>query len=127
MESAEVLTRVQQEGVRPVHLLYCDNANVVRGKAAHATRRSLGEALAWPLAEQQRWAERRILHDNTVALHSLRKGATCYALHGVPARAGRSTQHPYRNSSICHLVAQEQPNLIAASDLQSRSYLLIIS
>jgi glutamine synthetase len=32
----EVLARVRAEGLRLVRFLYCDNANVVRGKAAHA-------------------------------------------------------------------------------------------
>jgi glutamine synthetase len=32
----EVLTRVRAEGIRSVRFLYCDNANVVRGKAAYA-------------------------------------------------------------------------------------------
>src|SRR5687767_5043005 len=32
----EVLAAVQAEGVRQVRFLYCDNANIVRGKAAHA-------------------------------------------------------------------------------------------
>lgn len=32
----EVLARVRAEGVRQVRFLYCDNANIVRGKAAHA-------------------------------------------------------------------------------------------
>src|SRR5215208_5242721 len=32
----EVLARVRTDGVRLVRFLYCDNANVVRGKAAHA-------------------------------------------------------------------------------------------
>lgn len=36
MDQDEVLTRVQAEGVRLVRFLYCDNGNVVRGKAAHA-------------------------------------------------------------------------------------------
>lgn len=35
MDQDEVLTRVQADGVRLVRFLYCDNANVVRGKAAH--------------------------------------------------------------------------------------------
>src|SRR5919197_365486 len=37
MNRAEVLTRVGAEGTRSVRFLYCDNANIVRGKAAHAS------------------------------------------------------------------------------------------
>src|SRR5919197_2189287 len=37
MNRAEVLTRVGAEGIRSVRFLYCDNANIVRGKAAHAS------------------------------------------------------------------------------------------
>jgi glutamine synthetase len=33
----EVLARVQADGVRLVRFLYCDNGNMVRGKAAHAS------------------------------------------------------------------------------------------
>jgi hypothetical protein len=40
---ATVLGRVRAEGVRLVGLLYCDNANVVRGKAAYAG--ALGDCL----------------------------------------------------------------------------------
>src|ERR671938_1743966 len=36
MNQEDVLARVRAEGVRLVRFLYCDNANVVRGKAAHA-------------------------------------------------------------------------------------------
>jgi glutamine synthetase len=36
MNRDEVLARVRAENVRLVRFLYCDNANVVRGKAAHA-------------------------------------------------------------------------------------------
>jgi glutamine synthetase len=36
MNRDEVLARVRSQGVRLVRFLYCDNANVVRGKAAHA-------------------------------------------------------------------------------------------
>ncbi|MGH2586180.1 MAG: glutamine synthetase family protein [Dehalococcoidia bacterium] len=36
MDRDEVLTRVQAEGIRSVRFLYCDNANIVRGKAAYA-------------------------------------------------------------------------------------------
>ena len=36
MNSDEVLARARTEGVRLVRFLYCDNANIVRGKAAHA-------------------------------------------------------------------------------------------
>jgi glutamine synthetase len=36
MNRNDVLARVRAEGVRLVRFLYCDNANVVRGKAAHA-------------------------------------------------------------------------------------------
>jgi glutamine synthetase len=36
VDQDEVLTHVQAEGVRLVRFLYCDNANVVRGKTAHA-------------------------------------------------------------------------------------------
>ncbi|MGH2597777.1 MAG: glutamine synthetase family protein [Dehalococcoidia bacterium] len=36
MTQDEVLTRVQAEGIRSVRFLYCDNANIVRGKAAYA-------------------------------------------------------------------------------------------
>ena len=36
MDRDGVLARVRAEGVRSVRFLYCDNANVVRGKAAHA-------------------------------------------------------------------------------------------
>src|SRR5688500_9630934 len=32
----DVLARVRMENVRSVRFLYCDNANIVRGKAAHA-------------------------------------------------------------------------------------------
>ncbi|MCC7107213.1 MAG: glutamine synthetase [Chloroflexi bacterium] len=37
MNRDEVLLHVQAEGIRSVRFLYCDNANVVRGKAAHAS------------------------------------------------------------------------------------------
>jgi glutamine synthetase len=36
MNRDDVLARVREHGVRSVRFLYCDNANVVRGKAAHA-------------------------------------------------------------------------------------------
>jgi glutamine synthetase len=36
MNRDDVLGRVRAEGVRQVRFLYCDNANIVRGKAAHA-------------------------------------------------------------------------------------------
>src|SRR5262245_3892498 len=36
MDRADVLSRVSDEHLRLVRFLYCDNANVVRGKAAHA-------------------------------------------------------------------------------------------
>ena len=36
MTRDEVLARVRMENVRSVRFLYCDNANIVRGKAAHA-------------------------------------------------------------------------------------------
>lgn len=36
MNRNELLARVYAEGVRRVRFLYCDNANIVRGKAAHA-------------------------------------------------------------------------------------------
>ncbi len=36
MNRDDVLARVRDEGVRLVRFLYCDNANVVRGKMAHA-------------------------------------------------------------------------------------------
>lgn len=37
MDAATIVSRVQAEGVRSVRFLYCDHANIIRGKAAHAS------------------------------------------------------------------------------------------
>ena len=37
MDVQTLLARVRRDGVRSVRFLYCDHANIVRGKAAHAT------------------------------------------------------------------------------------------
>jgi glutamine synthetase len=37
MDSAEVLSRVAAENIRSVRFLYCDHANIIRGKSAHAS------------------------------------------------------------------------------------------
>src|ERR671928_1429959 len=36
MDAQTILGRVRSEGVRSVRFLYCDHANIIRGKAAHA-------------------------------------------------------------------------------------------
>ena len=36
MDQDDVLARVRAEGIQLVRFVYCDNANLVRGKAAHA-------------------------------------------------------------------------------------------
>src|ERR671937_2129074 len=43
MDAQTILGRVRSEGVRSVRFLYCDHANVIRGKAAHAA--ALGDLL----------------------------------------------------------------------------------
>src|SRR5204863_8552864 len=43
MDPDTVLARVRAADVRSVRFLYCDNANIVRGKAAHAA--ALGDFL----------------------------------------------------------------------------------
>src|SRR5579864_4439805 len=37
MDMEDVLARVSRDNLRLVRFLYCDHANIVRGKAAHAT------------------------------------------------------------------------------------------
>src|ERR671934_238729 len=37
MDAQSILGRVRSEGVRSVRFLYCDHANIIRGKAAHAS------------------------------------------------------------------------------------------
>src|SRR5258708_37509215 len=37
VDTQTVLARIRTEGVRSVRFLYCDHANVIRGKAAHAS------------------------------------------------------------------------------------------
>jgi glutamine synthetase len=37
MDAQTILGRVRSEGVRSVRFLYCDHANIIRGKAAHAS------------------------------------------------------------------------------------------
>jgi hypothetical protein len=71
------LTRVLEEllALAPVtKLLYGSDAWGIPEwfwLAARAVRRSLAEALAWLPEAEQRWAARRILHDNAAELHRI--------------------------------------------------------
>jgi len=68
MESGEVLERVQREGLALVRFLYCDNANIVRGKATTLTNLGdfIGAGIGLTMAMQGFTPTERIATDASV-------------------------------------------------------------